>query len=103
MTDTQEIQIKADDFAYVTFKMQANLYETDEFFYGVENTVERICSCILSCTQESQELLSQAKRGIVDAFNRLKNEENLPILSYDTITDVIKYIDDKSKKGVHDD
>ncbi len=98
MADTQGIQIRADDFAYVTFKMQANLYETDETFYGVENTVERICSCILSCTHESEALLSQAKLGIIDAFNRLKNEENLPILSYDTITDVIKYIDDKSSK-----
>ena len=98
MSNTQSMQVKAYNFAYITFKMQANMCETDTKFYGLESTVDRICSCIIICIDENTALLLSAKQGIVDAFNRLKNEENLPILSYDTISDILKQIDDKSQR-----
>jgi len=97
MPNNDSIQTKADDFAYITFKMQASMHETDKNFYGSESTVHRVCSCVLACANGSEELLKSAKVGIVDGFNRLKNEENLPILSYDTISDILKNINDKFK------
>jgi len=42
-------------------------------------------------------LLDGAKEGLLSGFNRLKNEENLPIISYDTIENILKLIDEKSK------
>ena len=97
MPNSESIQVKADSFAYITFKMQASLHETDQIFYGTENTVHRICSCVLACANGSEELLTSAKDGIIDAFNRLKKEESLPILSYETVSNILKNIDDKSK------
>ena len=98
MPNSDSIQTKADNFAYITFKMQASMYETDNKFYGLENTVHRICNCIFACAQKNEKLLYNAKRGIIDGFNRLKNEENLPILSYDTISDILKNIDIKFQR-----
>jgi hypothetical protein len=97
MTNNNSIQTKADNFAYITFKMQASMHATDARFYGTEHTVHRICSCVLACAAGNMELLKSAKLGIVDGFNRLKNEENLPILSYDTISVILKKIDSDSK------
>jgi len=98
MPNTESIQVKADNFAYITFKMQASMHETDKKFYGAESTVQRICSCVLACANGSEELLKSAKNGILDAFNRLKKEENLPILSYDTISHILKNIDKESQR-----
>jgi len=98
MFNTQSMQVKAYNFAYITFKMQASMCETDTKFYGLENTVERTCSCVIACIDDNIALLLSAKQGIIEAFNRLKNEENLPILSYDTISDILKRIDNKFQR-----
>jgi len=89
------IQEKANDFAYITFKMQANMSESNDSFYNLESTVQRISSCLFACASGSVELLLLAKKGMIEGFNKLKIEENLPILSYDTIQSLIDCIDNK--------
>ncbi len=91
----QTLEEKADDFAYISLKIQAEMYDTDKNFYGFECTVERISLCILSCANENRDLLKSVKNGILNAFNRLKNEQNLPILSYETISKVVQFLDKK--------
>jgi hypothetical protein len=91
----ETIRDRADDFAYITLKMQAEMHENDNVFYGLENTLNRMSSCILACANEDHLLLESAKNGMVKAFNRLKNEQNLPILSYETITGIIQFLDEK--------
>ena len=62
---TIKIEAKANKFAYITFKMQATMYGTDEKFYSLESTVQRISSCVFSCASESAELLTLAKSGVI--------------------------------------
>jgi len=94
---TQTIQSKADNFSYITLKLQADMYEIDNSFYGIEHTTQRVSNCILACVNKDMNLLAGAKEGLLSGFNRLKNEENLPIISYDTIENILKLIDEKSK------
>jgi len=93
-----KLEQNADEFAYITLKMQSLMHVVDKNFYNLENTVNRINSCIFACINEDDKLLDNAKYGILKAFNRLKNEENLPILSYETVDEVIKTIDYKIQK-----
>jgi len=84
------------DFVYITFKLQAMMYSSDEKFYGVHNTVDRISSYVFAYTNGgSKELLLSAKEGMIAGFNRLKYEENIPILCYNTIEKLISSIDHK--------
>jgi len=94
------IEEKANSFAYITFKMQANMHGVDQKFYGLENTVKRITSCIFACASGSSELLQSAKTGMIDGFNKLKHEENIPILCYETIDEIIQILDKKLIKKV---
>ena len=96
MSAIQNIQEKANEFSYITFKMQANMCTQDEKFYGLESTVDRISSCIFACASGSKELLENAKKGMIEGFNVLKQEENIPILCYETIEQLIKVIDEKT-------
>lgn len=94
----ETIEEKADDFAYITFKMQALMHEDDNSFYSIENTSKRINSCIYACVNNDDKLLKNAKIGVLKAFNRLKNEEDLPILSYTTIETIVNIINNKLEK-----
>jgi len=94
------IQEKANRFSYITFKMQASMYGTDEKFYSLDNTVERISTCVFACASGSLELLTLAKSGIVEGFNQLKKEENIPILSYKTMDELMKVLDEKLLRRV---
>jgi len=89
------IQSKTNDFTYITFKMQASMHGTDEKFYGLEYTVKRISSFVFSCASGNYELLESAKIGMIEGFNKLKQEENIPILCYETIEYLIQSIDER--------
>jgi len=94
------IQEKANDFSYVTFKMQATMHSSDKNFYGLDSTVKRISNCIFACASENKDLLIKAKMGMIEGFNKLKREENIPILCYETIEKLIKVLDDNLTKRV---
>ena len=99
MPDTSITQ-KANSFSYITFKMQANMHDVDQKFYGLDSTVQRITSCIFACASGSYEHLLNAKIGMIEGFNTLKNEENIPILCYETIERIIQILDEKLIKKV---
>ena len=94
------IQEKANEFSYITFKMQATMHLNDKVFYGLENTVQRISSCIFACASGSKELLIEAKAGMIEGFNKLKREENIPILCYETIEKLINVLDENLSKRI---
>ena len=95
MQNENSIQTKADTFAYITFKMQSIMHTVDNNFYSENMIVERIYNCVHVCAKGNLDLIQDGKDGVINAFNRLKNEENLSILSYDTITSFVKKIDEK--------
>jgi len=90
-----DIQSKANQFSYINFKMQASMHKIDEEFYSLESTVSRISTCIFACASGSYELLESARKGMIEGFNTLKKEENIPILCYETVECIIKSIDEK--------
>ena len=93
----ETIQNRADDFAYITLKLQAEMYKDNTDFYGLERTVDRMCSCVMACANNNVHLIQSAKAGMRSAFNRLKNEQDLPILTYNTMTSIIYNLDEKSE------
>jgi len=94
----KSIHARARDFAYITFKMQARMYESDPEFYGLKNTHKRISLFVFVCAEENKELLLYAREGIIDGFNTLKSEEIMPMLSYDTIDKILIAIDEKLER-----
>lgn len=94
------IQEKANEFSYISFKLQANMHSSDKRFYGLASTVARISSCIFACASGSTELLIEGKTGMIEGFNKLKREENIPILCYETIEKLITVIDEKLTKRI---
>lgn len=42
----------------------------------------------------------EVKIGMIEGFNKLKEEENIPILSYETIEKLIKVLDERLTKRI---
>ncbi|HIC43436.1 MAG TPA: hypothetical protein EYO73_03830 [Sulfurimonas sp.] len=75
------IEEKVNSFSYITFKLQASMYNTDQNFLDLKKSVKGISSFILAYTNASPELLLRARLGMTEGFNKLKKEEKIPIFS----------------------
>jgi hypothetical protein len=84
------------DFVYITMKLQARMHDSEETFYGVQNTVKRIESYLfVRINDGSEKSLKLAKDAVTAGFNRLKDEENLPIVCDKTIEQLSCSLEDK--------
>lgn len=87
------------DFVYITLKLQAKMHDSDESFYGVKSTRNRITSYILTYLADHKpENIGHAKEAMIAGFERLKDEEDIPILCYDTIEQLSASFEDRLRE-----
>ncbi len=84
------------DFVYITLKLQARMHELDESFYSVKSTYSRINTYIFTrLTNDTKEGIGYAKEAMMAGFERLKDEEDLPMFSYDTVEELRRSFEDR--------
>ena len=87
------------DFVYITLKLQARMHGSDESFYDVNNTHSRITSYIFAhLTDHAPKNIRHAKEAMMAGFERLKDEEDIPILCHNTIEQLSASFEDRLRE-----